>query len=96
MIKKLIKIFKVKNRTQLIIVFTVFGITGSMSVVVGEFILSFFFNQDLNNSIFFWVLRLILIFPLYQLLLIVFGTMFGEFNYFWRFTKKILTKLKII
>ena len=96
MINKLIKIFKVKNLTQLIIVFTVFGITGSMSVILGEYILNFFFNQNLNNSIFFWVLRLILIFPLYQLLLIVFGTIFGEFNYFWGFTKKILTKLKII
>lgn len=96
MINKLIKIFKVKNLTQLIIVFTVFGITGSMSVIVGEYILSFFFNQNLSNGILFWILRLILIFPLYQLLLIIIGTIFGEFNYFWKFTKKILTKLKII
>ena len=96
MINKLIKIFKVKNLTQLIIVFSVFGITGSMSVIVGEYILSFFFNQNLSNGILFWILRLILIFPLYQLLLIIIGTIFGEFNYFWKFTKKILTKLKII
>ncbi len=96
MIRKLIQIFKVKNSTQLIIVFTVFGITGSMSVLVGEYILSVFFGTNLNNNFFYWVLRLILIFPLYQFLLIIFGTIFGEFNYFWRFTKKILSKLKII
>tara|TARA_B100000886_G_scaffold333759_1_gene288312 strand:+ start:451 stop:741 length:291 start_codon:yes stop_codon:yes gene_type:complete len=96
MIRKLIQIFKVKNSTQLIIVFTVFGITGSMSVLVGEYILSFFLGKNLNNNLFYWLLRLILIFPLYQFLLIIVGTIFGEFNYFWRFTKKILSKLKII
>ena len=57
----------------------------------------FFFLEDkLEENFFYWFLRIILIFPLYQILLIVVGTIFGEFNYFWKFTKKILKKLNII
>ena len=36
---KLIKIFKVKDFNQLIIIFIVFGITGSLSVVLGKYVL---------------------------------------------------------
>ena len=45
MVNKLIKIFKVKDLKQLVIVFLVFSITGSLSVVLGEPILEFFFDQ---------------------------------------------------
>ena len=96
MINNLVKIFKVKNFFQLFIVFLVFGITGSLSVVLGEHVLYFFLQDRLEENFFYWFLRIILIFPLYQILLIVVGTIFGEFNYFWKFTKKILKRLNII
>ncbi len=45
MIDNLVRIFKVKNFFQLLIVFLVFGITGSLSVVLGEYVLFFFFRR---------------------------------------------------
>ena len=96
MIHNLVRIFKVKNSFQLLIVFLVFGITGSLSVVLGEYVLFFFLEDRLDENLFYWFLRIILIFPLYQILLIIFGTIFGEFDYFWKFTKKILKRLNII
>ena len=96
MIEKLINLFKVKNLKQLVIVFLVFSITGSLSVVLGEPIINFFFKDGFENNFFFWIVRIIIIFPLYQILLIIIGTIFGEFRYFWRIEKKILMRLKII
>ena len=96
MIEKLINLFKVKNLKQLIIVFLVFSITGSLSVILGDPIISFFFQDGIQNNLFFWITRIIIIFPLYQILLIIIGTMFGEFKYFWKIEKKILIRLKII
>ena len=93
---KLIKIFKVEHLSQLIIIFIVFGITGSLSVVLGKYVLIKIIGQDFVNNDFYWILRLILIFPLYQILLIFVGTLFGQFKYFWEIEKKILIRMGLI
>lgn len=96
MLNKIIKLFKVDNTFHLVVIFTVFGITGSLSVVFGEMVLLKFFGEDFVNNSFFWPLRLILIFPIYQVLLIVVGTIFGQFKYFWNIEKKILARMGLI
>ncbi len=93
---KLIKIFKVKNFNQLIIIFIVFGITGSLSVVLGKYVLINIFGESFLNNDYYWLLRLILIFPIYQVLLIIVGALFGQFRYFWEIEKKILIRMKLI
>ena len=96
MSEKLIKFFKVDNYFRLFIIFTVFGITGSLSVVLGKYLLISIFSSNILNSEFYWLIRILLIFPLYQILLIIIGTLFGEFKYFWAIEKKILLRLKIL
>ena len=93
---KLLKIFRVENIFQLTIVFIVFGITGSLSVVVGKYFLVLIFGEEFLNNDFYWFLRLILIFPVYQVLLIIIGTLFGQFRYFWEIEKKILIKMGLL
>ena len=93
---KLLKIFKVKDFNQLIIIFIVFGITGSLSVVLGKYVLINIFGENFLNNDYYWLLRLILIFPIYQVLLIIVGALFGQFRYFWEIEKKILIKMKLI
>jgi len=94
--EKLLKFFKVDNYLRLFIIFTVFGITGSLSVVLGKYLLISIFSSNILNSEFYWLIRILLIFPLYQILLIIIGTLFGEFKYFWAIEKKILLRLKIL
>ncbi len=96
MIQKVLKIFKVNSINRLIIIFIVFAITGSLSVILGEYVLLFFFSDDVVKDFFYWVIRILIIFPLYQILLIIIGSIFGEFKYFWTIEKKILKRLKII
>tara|TARA_B100000212_G_scaffold7704_1_gene5807 strand:- start:193 stop:498 length:306 start_codon:yes stop_codon:yes gene_type:complete len=94
--RKLIKIFKVRDFKQLIIIFIVFGITGSLSVILGKYVLINIFGESFLNNDYYWLLRLILIFPIYQVLLIIVGAFFGQFRYFWEIEKKILIKMKLI
>ena len=84
---KLKNLFRVSSTYQLIVVFIVFGITGSLSLIVSDYI-SGFFNLD---SI---ILSIIFVLVIYQFLLIIIGTLFGEFNYFWEMEKKIISRFK--
>ena len=84
---RLKKIFKVNSTYQLVIVFVVFGITGSLSLVISEYISTFL---NIDNII----MSIISILIVYQVLLIIIGTLFGEFDYFWEMEKKIISRFK--
>ena len=84
---KLKNLFRVSSTYQLIVVFIVFGITGSLSLVISAYISDFF---NLDNII----LSIISVLVIYQVLLIIIGTLFGEFNYFWEMEKKIISRFK--
>ena len=86
--EKLKKIFKVSSTYQLIVVFIVFGITGSLSLFISDYILTILELKNLTISIFMVLIT-------YQILLIIIGTIFGEFKYFWEMEKKILSRFKI-
>tara|TARA_X000000950_G_C13776578_1_gene603302 strand:- start:587 stop:874 length:288 start_codon:yes stop_codon:yes gene_type:complete len=87
------KIFKTKNFFQLFIVFIVFGISGSLSVVISGPFLDLIGLNNFENSITKLIIRLLIIFPLYQLILIFIGTVFGQFKYFWEFEKRFWSRL---
>ena len=96
MIKKIKKIFKVESSSRLVVIFIVFAITGSLSVYAGEYVLLFFFSETLEKNFFYWSMRILIIFPLYQILLIIVGSIFGEFKYFWEMEKKILRRFGLL
>ena len=81
------KIFKVTSTYQLIIVFVVFGITGSLSLVISEYLAVLLHLDNIILSIIFLLI-------VYQVLLIIIGTLFGEFDYFWEMEKKIISRFK--
>lgn len=89
-------------RWEIIVIFIVFAITGSSSVRIAKPILEWFgftrtlFPEGFFGGFFYWVIRIIIILPLYQLLLILFGTLFGQFKFFWEFEKKMLRRMRII
>ena len=90
------KLLKVNSNFQLLIILIVFAITGSLSLYLSEFILNFLNVTQNNMNIFlYWSLRILILFPVYQILLIIIGTLFGQFSYFWAFEKKFLKKIGI-
>jgi|MEHZ01.6.fsa_nt_MEHZ011625175.1_8 hypothetical protein len=97
MLDKILNLFKVKSLYQLIVVFIVFAITGSLSLYLSNPIInSLNFNFLIEIKILFYVVRLIILFLTYQLLLIIIGSIFGQFSYFWNFEKKIINRFRIL
>ncbi|MEC7835290.1 MAG: DUF6787 family protein [Pseudomonadota bacterium] len=90
--KKLRDFFKVDSNIRLLIVFIVFSAAGSLSLVVADNIFNHLLEFKDHDSL-YWFFRIIILFPIYQVLLIVTGTIFGEFRYFWEIEKRILKRL---
>ena len=80
----------IKSNLQLIIIFLVFGITGSLSVLISGPILDFInLDEAITLDWIYWFVRIVIIFPIYQTLLLIIGTLFGEFKFFKNFIKKM-------
>ena len=91
---KLNKIFSTKSKIHLFIVFLVFGLSGSLSVFLSEPFLNFIKIDELvDNKFLLFMLRVLIIFPIYQIVLLFIATLFGQFTYFWNFQKKSMNKI---
>ena len=97
MVEKLVNKFKANSIRHLFIIFIIFAISGSSSLFISSPIL---IALGLDKLITFYPLyifvRIILIIPIYQFILIIIASLFGEFDYFWKFEKKFLQRLRII
>jgi len=93
---KIRNLFKVETNFQLLKVNVVFAATGTASVYFAGIIINFLgLDPYILGNFFYWVLRIMLLVPVYQVLLIVIGSVFGEFKYFWRIEKKMLGRFGI-
>lgn len=91
--EKLKKRWGIHSNFQIVIILIVFSITGSSSLFVGRPILAFFNITNEMSWYLYWPLRLIVIFPAYQVLLLLYGWLFGQFTFFWNFEKKMLSRM---
>jgi hypothetical protein len=92
--EKLKQRWGIDSNFQIIIIFFVFAITGSSAVRLAAPICGFFgVFKETSPWYLYWSVRILLIFPLYQILLVCFGWLFGQFNFFWNFEKKMLVRL---
>jgi len=92
--KKLEKKWIVKQRWEMIRIFIVFAITGSSSLYVGRPIIKLIgITKENLNPIAYWILFIIIGLVFYQILLVFYGWLFGQFKFFWEFEKKMLRRL---
>ena len=91
---KLKKRWGIDSNFQIIDIILVFAITGSSAVKLAAPICEFFgVYKEISPAYIYWPIRILLIFPLYQLLLVIFGWIFGQFDFFWKFEKKMLARM---
>jgi hypothetical protein len=94
--KKLKERWGVTSNKQIFIIFIVFAITGFSSLQLAKPFLSLIGIPDTFEPHWLYrVLRLLLIFPIYQIILVFVGYIFGQFSFFWEFEKKMLVRLKL-
>jgi len=92
--KKLKQRWNIKSNLQLFIILLVFSLNGSLSLFFAKPILTFFkITTESLNPILFWVLRILIVFIMYQFLLVALGALFGQYKFFWKFEKKLLIRL---
>ena len=86
--------WNIKSNFQLIIILIVFSITGSAALVVRKFAFNLLGIQP-ETSLFIKVpLYIAILFPAYHFLLLIIGTLAGQFQFFYAFQKKSLAFLK--
>ena len=86
--------WEVNYRWEMIRIFLVFAFTGTSSVFVGRPILVLIgITKENLNSFLYWILYIFIGFIFYQILLVCIGWLFGQFQFFWNFEKKMLIRL---
>lgn len=92
--KKLSNKWIVQYRWEMIAIFIVFAVTGSISGKLAGPVAEWIgIQKDVVSGWVYWPVRILLIFPLYQVLLVGFGWMFGQYRFFWNFEKKMLKRM---
>lgn len=92
-IRKLESKWKVQQRWELIRIFIIFAITGSSSVFVGRPIIKILGVSVENlGSVLYWIIFVVVSLIFYQVLLVFWGFVLGQFTFFWNFEKKMLRR----
>ena len=92
MLRHLKNRWNIESNFQLLIIFFVFSITGSSALWVKK---QLFGLVDFDDSLPFslrLLLSILLITPIYQVLLILFGAALGQFRFFWELEKKMVQR----
>jgi len=92
-LKRLKSKWGLKNLFQVVMILIVFSLTGMTVVFIRPIIFSWF-HYDAQTP--FWIKTItyiLLIFPMYQILILVYGTILGQFSFFWEKEKKLFNAL---
>src|SRR5690606_12961962 len=84
--------WKLKSVGQVIIVLIVFACTGFTVLLIKKPLLTFLAG-DQGNSTLASVLYYIFILPIYNVFLLGYGFVFGQFQFFWDFEKRSFRRL---
>ena len=77
---------------RVIIILVVFALTGTTVLFIKAPILNFIVGEN-EKSWIHSVIYFILILPLYNILLLIYGAFFGQFKFFWEFEKKFFRRI---
>ena len=91
---KLKKRWGINSNYDLVIIFIVFAINGSLSAKISAFALDKLnITKENTNVFFYYIILLLLVLPLYPFMLLFFGWLFGQSKFFFPFSKKMLKSM---
>lgn len=90
--EKLKQRWKLGSTFQVIVVLLVFACTGFTILFIKKPILHFLAGAQGDSTI-ASVLYYLLILPLYNVILLAYGFLFGQFSFFWEFEKKFFNRI---
>ena len=83
--------WQVKSIGQVILILIVFACTGFTVLFLKKPLLNFLAGEQGNSSL-ATVLYYIFILPLYNVILLGYGFLFGQFEFFWQFEKRFMER----
>ena len=88
---------KLQNRwgvsaTRVFIILAVFALTGTTVVFIKTPILNFIIGENEKTGV-HSLIYFILILPIYNILLLIYGSIFGQFKFFWEYEKKFFGRI---
>ena len=92
MLEKLKDRWHLKSITQVLWVLLVFALTGTTILFIKKPLLAWAF-PDGDHPTWFSILYYILILPVYNVFLLIYGALFGQFSFFWNFEKKFINRI---
>lgn len=90
--EKLKSRWNVKNTWQVIVILIVFACTGFTVLLIKKPLFNYWYpdgEQPLWAAIAYWIL----IFPVYNIFLLTYGFIFGQFKFFWEFEKRFFNRI---
>ncbi len=91
--KKLKERWGITSNFQIVIIFIVFGITGSVSAYISGPLTNIIIGESELHWLIKLLIRIIILTPIYQVLLLFFGYIFFQYKFFYNFVKKFMSIL---
>ena len=84
--------WQLKSLTQVLLVLLVFACTGTTILLIKNPILAFF-DIERGGGVMNTLAYLLLVLPLYQIMLLIYGFIFGQFRFFWEKEKQLVQRI---
>lgn len=82
-----------KNDLEVILILAIFAITGFSFLAVKPVVFDFLGYNNIEAKVWRVLAYVVIMYPLYSLLLLIWGTIFGQFKFFWGFIGKMNRRL---
>ncbi len=93
---KLMEKWGIRSELRFWVIMVVFPMAGSSTVWIRKPVFAALGVGPETNFLLKFLLWLAVIFPSYQLMLMFWGTLLGEFRFVWWFEKKMLRRMRLI
>ena len=91
-VKKLQNKWELHTIGQVIMVLIVFSCTGFSVLFIREPILYLFTNGSNEREWWHMALYILVILPIYNIILLVYGFIFGQFPFFWKYEQRMIRR----
>ena len=92
-INRLKEKWEVKKSGQFVLILIAFALTGSTVLIIKKPIVDYF-TVDGEKSTIFTIIYLICILPIYNIILLLYGSLLGQFDFFWNYEKKMIGRFR--
>jgi len=93
MIEKLKQRWNVKNGWDVLIILLVFACTGFSILYIKKGLFTVIGLDETAASWLRWTVNILIILPLYQVVLLAWGWIWGKFSFFWEFEKRMFSRI---